>query len=739
LLRLFVTALSIVSVTAAGLVAPGAASPRSSHAAGTDVRSVGPDLNGGRALPLDLPAAASERRAALRAPKVGDRRAWLSLDDVSGQLYLKRYKLRAEGRRAEIWVANDRDIVSSKLSFPAGDCRNDGRVTVTDKQVRYLLRVFEENVYPKESEAFSRPPPRDGSNAVLPSIVGQPRDYYEGPGRRIVILVDNVRDENFYDLDNSRNVSYIAGFFSSQYNLLLDRNVLTIDAFDWRHRLHGDPPHQPVPNDACASKPARPFLYEGVLAHEYQHLLEHYSDSAETTWVNEGLSDWAQTVTGYVDARTPITDVDFDSHVQAFLGWLGLQTPANPNPSAGGPENSLTLWRDQGDDEILADYGAAYTFMLYLADQFGDRTLRRLHRDPGVGLDGVQAVLDAVSPGTAAAGVLHRWAAMTALDAALDDGAALTGGTARDYSSARLHSSINWDVADAYAAPGAPPNGSDYVRLRDATGTYLSAGSIDEIEFDGDETLPPEPVEWTVDEDPPDEPDDPALYSGAVDDADRSIVRAVTVPTSDPTLSFDTSYDIDEGNDGGFVQVSTDDGATYRSLANEHTTDDFPPGGAEPGRQAPGLTGTSDGWMPMTFDLSELAGQDVLLSFRYITDRAVTGSGWWIDDVALGGEVISLGDDVDAWATPTQLRPEPVLGFTLQLVAFDDAHANAWVYEVPLDAEFDGGLPGDDLLDAIGSSAQTVAAIVTQDDPTERIEQYAPYTLTVNGIEQPGG
>jgi hypothetical protein len=725
---------------ASALVSPAAASPRASPGDAPDVRLVGPDLNGGRPLPIELghEVRASHRRTA-RAPDVGDRKNWLSLDEVSGQLYLKRYKLRGEGSHVEVWVANDRDIVSTRLSFPSGDCRNDERVVVTDRQIRYLIRQFDGNIFPKMSEGFSRPPRRNGDAAALPFLLDLPRDYYEGPGRRIVVLVDNVRDENFYDLDNSNNASYIAGFFSSQYAELLDRNVLTIDAFDWLHRLRGSPPHEPVPGDPCKSKPARPYLYEGVLAHEYQHLLEYYRDSAEATWVNEGLSDWAQTVTGYVDARIPITEVDFDTHVQAFLGWLGVQTPANPNPSDSGPENSLNLWKDQGDAELLADYGAAYTLMLYLADHYGDGFLRRLHRREGVGLSGVQAILDDVAPGTSAEGVVHRWAATNALDAVLDDGAALTGGAPQDYSSRRLNAAINWETPDAYSTEGAPPNGSDYVRLRDGTGEFLEASAIQQIDFDGATTLRPEPVEWLVDTDPPEHPDDPALYSGASDDADRAIVQAVTVPQASPSLSFETAYEIDEGFDGGFVQVSTDDGETYVSLSNEHTTDDFPPGGSEPGRHAPGLTGVSGGWTQMSFDLSPYAGQEVLLAFRYVTDGTVTGPGWWIDDIAVGGQVISTGDDLDGWATPSELRPLPVSGFTVQLVAYDDAHANAWVYELPLDAKLDGGLADEGLPAAIGNTAQTVAAIVTYDEPTERVEQYAPYTLTVDGVDQPGG
>jgi len=34
---------------------------------------------------------------------------------------------------------------------------------------------------------------------------------------------------------------------------------------------------------------------------------------------------------------------------------------------------------------------------------------------------------------------------------------------------------------------------------------------------------------------------------------------------------------------------------------------------------------------------------------------------------------------------------------------------------------------------------QSLIAIVAYDDPTEQVQQYAPYTLTVNGVLQPGG
>ena len=40
---------------------------------------------------------------------------------------------------------------------------------------------------------------------------------------------------------------------------------------------------------------------------------------------------------------------------------------------------------------------------------------------------------------------------------------------------------------------------------------------------------------------------------------------------------------------------------------------------------------------------------------------------------------------------------------------------------------------------ALASPFQKVVAIVAYDEPTEQVQRYAPYTLTVDGARQPGG
>jgi hypothetical protein len=40
---------------------------------------------------------------------------------------------------------------------------------------------------------------------------------------------------------------------------------------------------------------------------------------------------------------------------------------------------------------------------------------------------------------------------------------------------------------------------------------------------------------------------------------------------------------------------------------------------------------------------------------------------------------------------------------------------------------------------ALLSPFPTVVVMVAYDEPTEQVQQYAPYVLTVNGVVQPGG
>ena len=661
--------------------------------------------------------------AAAETPPVGTVRQWIALDDAQGRLYRKDYTLRGVGDKIEVWVAND-------LSFPAGDCRSQipDSTTITQAQVDRLISEFDGNMYPKETATFSTPPDRDGSNALLGPDRNGNGGVYTGGGDNTVALIDNVRDDNYYTFPEAP--TYIAGFFSSQFNDLVDRNVMTVDAFDWAHRTTANPPDQPT-NDLCTSRPARPNLYEGTFAHEWQHLRHHYTDPFETTWMNEGLSDFAQTLTGYVNSQATVFDRGADSHIFCYQGFGSVQTAFNPNPrDCGGPENSLNLWgEDDTASAVLADYGHAYSFMLFLFDRYGTDIMSRLHNDGELqGLPSLDAALQAEGAGSMY-GVLHDFQSMTLLDKFLGDSSKskIQGVSKSRVTTPSLRSSVNFANPDVNDDPGAAPNGADYVQLQAAGGRVLAGRELRSLSFTGATELPPIPLAWTIVSNDPDRPDNPVLFSGNENNTDASAVASVNVPAADPTLRFLAKYGAEAGFDYGYVQVSTDGGATYTSIPGDHTVD-APLG--------PGLNGTTEGFEPRSYDLSAYAGQDILVAIRYVSDGGVNEGGLLVDDITVGGTTISDGSSLAPFRSPSQVHPTQVHNWNVRLVGMDEGKNPA-----ALQVEFDGSNSialNRSQLDQFSRFGKVVA-IVAYDEPTEQVQQYAPYTLTVNGVTQPGG
>jgi hypothetical protein len=623
-------------------------------------------------------------------PPVGTVRQWLGLDDANSTFYRKDYTLRAVGKHIEVWVATD-------LAFPAGDCRGASATAVTDRQVQSLAHEFDTTIYPKETAAFSTPPDRDGSSPALGGA------DYSGAGDKTVTLVDNVRDDNYYNFPAAS--TYVAGFFSAQLNELFDRNVMTIDAYDWAHRTGANPPSDPT-TALCTSRPARPRMYEGTFAHEWQHLLQYYTDPNEVTWVNEGLSDYAQTLVGYVDGTATVYHRGADTHIMCYQGFGTVKTDYNTNPQeCGGPQNSLNLWNEGDPGDVLADYGNAYSFMLYLKDRFGPEVLEKLHRDGDH--HGLAGVADALA-GTGADlySVIHDYQTMTLVDKVVEDGT-MTGIAKDQVTAADLRSTVNLANPADYDTPGAAPNGADFVRLRDADGMFLDGRQLTSVKFSGGKSLPAQPLLWTV--------EDGALFSGNSPDLDSTAVIPVSVPVVNPTLQMKTRYGLEEGYDYGYVTVSTDGGRTYKMVSGDATV---------AGPLGPAINGRTVGFQTRRWDLSPYAGRKVLLGFRYVTDSSIDQGGWLIDDVTVGGVLVNDASSPDDFRSPTQISPIPVHHWEVRLVGLAP-HANS-ARLVPITGFADL------------AAYDKVVAIVSYDEPTEKLTQYAPYTLTVNGATQPG-
>ncbi|MBB4690388.1 immune inhibitor A domain-containing protein [Paractinoplanes abujensis] len=629
----------------------------------------------GRPLPTDTKPRPQARRAAGPTPAVGTVREWVGLDDTTGDLYRKNYTLKAVGRHIEVWVAQD-------LAFPATDCRKNS-IEVTDKNIADLVREFDGTIYPKETAVFSIPPERNGAAATMDGD-------FTGDGDKTVTLVDNIRDANYFTFPKA--VTYVAGFFSRQLNELFDRNVMTIDAYDWKHRLGARPADDPT-GDLCTSRPARPRMYEATFAHEWQHLLTYYTDPDEKTWLNEGMADFAQSLTGYVDGHAGVHDPGNDTHLMCFQGWGPVHTPYNINPrDCGGPQNSLNLWDEGAPSEVLADYGNVYQFMLYLHDRFGIEVLTMLHRD---GMrQGLAAVQAALPVGVALYDVLHDFQLMTLLDGV--DGP-VAGIAAERVTAASLRSSINLSNRTAYDMPGAAPNGADYVPLP----TPLKS-----VSFRGASTLDPLPTGWTI--------AGGTLFSGNADDLDSYAVRKVTIPAGEPVLSLETSYAAEERYDYAYVMISINGGRTYHAVTGDRTV---------PGRLGPALTGASNGVVTANYPLRAYAGRKVLLGLRYVTDAAGSKGGWRIGTITLAGRKLSDGTSLAGWAAPTALRRTPVHAWHVRLAGLAPGRAEV----VPLSQ-----------VERLAAYPRVVA-IVSHDEPTESEKRYAPYRLIANGTLQPGG
>ena len=138
--------------------------------------------------------------------------------------------------------------------------------------------------------------------------------------------------------------------------------------------------------------------------------------------------------------------------------------------------------------------------------------------------------------------------------------------------------------------------------------------------------------------------------------------------------------------------------------------------------------------------MSAFAGQTVHIAFRYVTDETVSWPGIWIDDVAVGGELISDGSTLEGWQTPTQISPIPVHGFNLTLIGYTpDSKRPAFIKTLKLDENNQVKIKRRWWQRILGPQTKMVAAIVSHEDPTESVAQYAPYELKVNGVMQPGG
>jgi hypothetical protein len=337
----------------------------------------------------------------------------------------------------------------------------------------------------------------------------------------------------------------------------------------------------------------------GVLAHEFQHMIHWYQDRNEETWLNEGFSELAAHLNGYE------------------LGGFDYLYASNP-------DLQLTDWPND-PDETAAHYGASFLYITYLLDRFGISVVKALVEHPDNGMKSIDEVLRSINASDPLTGqsvdgddLFLDWT----LASYLKDSSLLDGryGYTSYTSSPRINDtevvkscSTTWEVREVHQY------GVDYIRIPCA-GDYI-------LRFEGSvETrlLPVDPHSGEF-----------SFWSNKGDDSNMTLTRTfdLTEAVGDLSLTYWTWYNIEEDYDYVYLEASLD-GELWQILKAPSVTLENPSGNSL-GWSYNGLSGGNGTWTKEKVDISQFVGQEVMIRFEYVTDAAVNGEGFLLDDIAI--------------------------------------------------------------------------------------------------------
>ena len=325
--------------------------------------------------------------------------------------------------------------------------------------------------------------------------------------------------------------------------------------------------------------------YEGVLAHEFQHMIHWANDRNEETWVNEGCSELSAYLNGY----------DPGGFDELFLG---------------DPDVQLTTWPELHN--AASHYGSSYLFMLYFLGRFGREAIKEVVAHPADGIAGFDAVLTEV--GLTFEEVFADWLIANYADSVAGDQEARY--SYPDHMTSPISIDVIHDDYPVQRTNTVHQYAADYVELQ-------GEGDV-AIEFAGRTRARLTPVDAHSGQ--------YAWWSNRGDDSDAMLTRSFDLGAVDEaTLEVWMWYDIEKDWDYAYVQVSTDGGQAWDILTGPSSTSHDPNGNSF----GAAYTGASEGWIRETFDLSAYVGDQVLVRFEYITDDGVNHVGWLIDDICV--------------------------------------------------------------------------------------------------------
>ncbi len=372
-------------------------------------------------------------------------------------------------------------------------------------------------------------------------------------------------------------------------------------------------------------------FYNGVLAHEFQHMIHWYNDRNEDTWLNEGSSELAAYLNGY--------DVGGADYVFSRR-----------------PDTQLNSW-PEGPGAAGANYGASYLFMAYFLDRFGAEATRALIAHDENGFASVDAVLADLGTGMTHVDFFADWVVANLLDNPdLADGR--YGYREIDPPSFKIETRLDSYPVTRQAT--VHQYAADYIELKGDRPLRFSFAGSTQVGL-MDTSAPSGKYLW---------------WSNRGDDSDMTLTRAFDLTgVQKATLEYWCWYDIEEDWDYAYVEVSADGGRTWEILTTPSGTPENPNGNSF----GWGYTGRSGGgskaeWIQEKVDLTPYAGQKILVRFEYITDDAVNRPGFALDDVAVPeiGYFSDFEADGGGWEAAGFVRHANVLPqrWLVQLVLF---------------------------------------------------------------------
>jgi immune inhibitor A len=381
--------------------------------------------------------------------------------------------------------------------------------------------------------------------------------------------------------------------------------------------------------------------YETVLTHELQHMIHWHKDSNESTWVNEGMSEFAQEVAGFgVESN--------------FVGSFVVQ-----------PDTQLNAWNDSSMGNAN-HYGAAYLFIHYLHQRFGAGFLTSLAANPANSIEGVQLTLDEQGHTIQFDDLFADWVVANFAD----QPEALGLESVYGYPQLNFSRMVTAERFDAYPVPDYAATvgnyATDYIRLDGEGDLTVHFAGQTETRLVATQPVRGQYVWWAPN----------------VDMSDSRLTRQFdlsSVAAGAPVeMKVEMWWDIERDYDYGYVMASRD-GLKWEILPGRYTVTDNPAGNSF----GPGYTGIGNAddageaqWASEEFDLSAYAGAPVWLRFEYITDDGITGPGWLVDDVRLPAidYEADFEQDDDGWESEGWLRTDNRLPqrWLVQVLTFAD-------------------------------------------------------------------